>query len=442
MNFGTYPLLTNNRSQSEAFQDFFRGIFNDNPVERWGLDQLVQWSNGKRFNMTAPVPMKEGARPILFLGENYTNRRLFANALQRYWREATKDLKALKIDRWCESSLHKADMAESVERVLRAGGEASTAKQLNDVLTRVIAILDPNAPIRTMALAMRPDSMGIMLADMMGGEHPPEMNQLMDLIEMDVASYWAELSEANKYGEMPQMLWRLQRAKTYLKRKNFGFGLERVLYELNPSMPCQSPLLDRYHITNVPDALKALDAIAHSVGPTTSFMDKHLAAFIACKIDMGKEVRMSDLVSVKHMERHEELIVLKILAKAQQKHNVFPLVGLSAWAAMRIELMLDDVHNRILRKKLKLQLKKLSLTGKLGEAILPILSRDVAQNDMKGFTQAIALHQITYKRIERYENPRLIEYYAREMGGKLATFISYMVLFITCYVSLMKTRGY
>jgi hypothetical protein len=441
MNFGTYQLLTNNRSQSEAFQDFFRGILNDNPIERWGIDQLVQWSSGKRFNMTAPVQPKESTRPITFLGETFFNRRLFGNALHRYWREARKDIKALKIDRWIESGIHKPELAVAVERLLRIGGEASNESQLNDMLTRVIGILDPTAPIRTMLLSVRPDSIGITLADTIRGETTPELSQLMDVIETDVSSYWAELSEANKYGDMAPILWRLQRAKTYLKRKNFGFGLERVLYELNPSLPCHSPLLYGYHITTAQDALKALDAIAQTVGPTTSFMDRHLAAFIACKIDMGKEIRMSDLVSVKHMEHHEELIVLKILAKAQQKYNLFPLVGLSAWVAMRVELMLDDVHNRILRKKLKLQLKKLSYTGKIAEAILPILSRDVAQNDMKGFTQAIALHQITYKRIERYENPDLIEYYAREMGGKLAAFISYMILFVSCYVTFMNGRG-
>ena len=436
MNFGTYQLLTNNRSQSEAFQDFFRGIFNDNPVERWGIDQLSQWSSGKRFNMTAPVPMKEAARPITFLGESYVNRRLFGNALQRYWREASKELKSLKIDRWCESSLHKSDLAAAIERLLRVGGEGSDEKQLNDMLTRVIATLDPTAPIRTMALSLRPDSIGIILANMMNGEPSPELTQLTDLIDTDVSTYWAGLSEGNKLGDVPQTLWRLQRAKQYLKRKNYGFGLERVLYELNPSLPCQSPMLVHYHITTVPDVLKTLDSLAQTLGPNSNFLDKHLAAFIACKIDMGKEIRMSDLVSVKSMERHEELIVLKILAKAQQKHDIFPLVGLSAWAATRVELMLDDVHNRILRKKLKLQLKKLSLTGKIAEAILPILSRDVAQNDMKGFTQAIAIHQLTYKRIERYENPRLIEYYARESGGKIATFISYAVLFLTCYITI------
>src|SRR5690606_28842427 len=141
---------------SDMYQDFFRGVLADNPNERWGLDQLQQWLSGKRFNMIAPSAPKEAGRALEFRGEQYFNRRLLAQVFQKNWREAAKELRHLKLDRWAEMSLHRPEMAERIERALRIAGDASTERHINDMMTRVISILDPTGPIRTVSLAVRP----------------------------------------------------------------------------------------------------------------------------------------------------------------------------------------------------------------------------------------------------------------------------------------------
>lgn len=438
-----YQLFANNRDFSDAFQDFFRGVLNENPAERWGLEQLTQWLGGKRFNMIAPAPPKEAARAFSFAGENFLSRRLLANAFQRNWREAVTDIKNMKLERWAEMSLHRPEMAERIERALRIAGEASTEKHISDMMTRIIAILDPTGPLRSQSISVRPDAIGLMLADMLLSGNTNDMNQLLGMIETDVSNYWAELSETNKIGDMAQTVWRLQRNRSFLKNKAFGFGIERVLYDLNPSLPCQSDLLKTYHITNASDVLKALDAMAHHLAPDTSFADRHLAAFVASKIDMTKEMTLHELLHIPKLAHNHELLVLRILARAQQKNDKLgPLVGLATWAAMRVEKMLDEIHNRVLRKRLKLQLKKLASTGNIGEVLSVIINRDIAQRDYEGFAHAIALHQINHKKIERYENPYLIEHYARDMGGKMATMISYIVLTITSYIVISNMLGF
>ncbi len=445
MRLSTYQIFANNRDFSDAFQDFFRGVLNDNPTERWGLDQLVQWLGGKRFNMTAPAAPKEAARPFAFAGENFFSRRLLAHAFHRNWREAVKDIKTMKLERWCETSLHRPEMAEKVERALRIAGEASTDRHVSDMMTRIIAILDPTGPIRSLSLSLRPDAIGLMLADMIAQGNNADANQLLGMIETDVSSYWAELSEANKPGEMSNALWKLQRMKGFLKKKNIGFGLERVLYDLNPSLPCQSDLLKPYHITTSTELLKALDALAHNLAPEMAFTDRHIAAFVASRVDIGKDISLSDLITIPKLLHNEELIVLKILAKAQNKADKkekIELIGLCTWAAMRIEKMIDEIHNRVLRKRLKLQLRKLAGTGKLDDVLGAIVNRDVATRDYEGFAKAIALHEINHKKIERFENPKLQTHLANEMGGKMATMASYFVLVVTSYIVVSHLLGF
>jgi hypothetical protein len=202
LNIGIYHVLSNNLDFSDAFTDFFRGIFNDNLDERWGLDQLSSWLGGKRFNMIVPPAPREASRSIAFAGTEYFSRKSLANAFHRRWKEALKEVKNIKIDRWCEMSLHRPELSEKIERVLRIGGEASTEKNNADMMMRLIAILDSTGPIRTMNLALRPEGFGLRLAEFVRQGNPLEMGQLLDAIEQDIPNYWSTLSEGTKGHEL------------------------------------------------------------------------------------------------------------------------------------------------------------------------------------------------------------------------------------------------
>lgn len=440
LEIGTYNTFANNREFSDMYSDFFRGVLADNPNERWGLDQLSQWLGGKRFNMIAPNAPKEASRAFELHGKQIFSRRLLADVFQRNWRDTIKDIHTLRLDRWAEMSLHRPEMAERIERALRLAGNASTERQINDMMTRILSILDPTGPIRTVSFAVRPDGIGTMLASLIQENNPTELNHLLSFIETDVSNYWSELDSFNKAQDQ-QTLWKLQRVRPYLKMRAFGFGLERVLYDLNPSMPCQSDLLRQYHINNAQDALKALDAMAKNIAPDTSFMDRHLAAFLASKMDMGKEIRLLDIATIPALADNAELIVMKIIAKVQQKHDRLALVGLTTWAAMRLEKMIDEIHNRHIRRELKLQLKKLASTGMMNDVLSAVVNRDIALRDHEGFARAIAMHQINHAKIERFQNPRLIDRNANDLGGRLSATISGCVAFLVFAYTLVNLIG-
>jgi hypothetical protein len=438
LNVGTYHLLANNRELSDNMADFFRGVLNDNRNERWDIDQFSAWLGGKRYNMIVPPAPKEAVRPLEFVGQQFYNRRALGNAFHKNWRTTLKELRAMRLDRWFEMSMHRPELADRVERVMRIGGEASADKTNDDMLCRLICILDPVGPIRTAQLSMRPEGMGIILADCMYRGQPPETQQLLDAIEMDIPNYWAYLTEDAKPGYLSHMLWKLQRVRPYIKMRAMGFGLERVLYELNPNMTCLSPLVRAHHVMNLQEMLKTLDTIAYQCGPDTSFLDRHLIAFTACKLDMGKEAKLHDLASIPSLASNQELIALRILARAQQKYEKLALVGLATWAAMRIEKMLDQMHNRTMRKKLKLKLKGAAATGYLWGVLNVIINRDVANKDFEGFGRALLLHQRNQKNIDQLRNPTIIGRYAQDLGGRVAMMIAYVILLVSSYFMTAK----
>ncbi len=438
---GSFQTLTYARNFSDTYEDLFRGTLHDDPIERWDLNQLNQWLGGKRFNMIAPTSSKDAQHPIAFAGDDYLSVRVIANAFHRQWRTALKDIRGLKLDRWIAGKLRNQEMATSIDRLLRMTSENAPEAQANDMLTRIISVLDPIGPIRGQSFSLRPDGIGAVLADLMQHQSTAELAQLAALIEADTSAFWEELAEeSNKSNEQTQLIGRLQHVRLFMKMEYCGFGIERVLYDLNPSLPCQSSLVRKYHVTDLPDLLKTLDALAVNFAADTAFTDSHIAAFVTSKINLNKEIRLHDLVTLPALSKNKELIVLTLLATAQKKHPS-QLVGLCAWAAMRIEKMLDQIHNREVRKDIKLNLKRLASTGSLDMVLRALVNRNLAIRDYEGFAHAIALHQINTNKIERFRNPRLTDYYARDMGGKFSVMIGYFVLMITSYITLTKVLG-
>lgn len=437
---GTYNVFSNGYNFPDSFEDFFRGIFNDNPLERWGLDQLAQFISGKRFNMIAPSPPKDASRPFVLGQEQIFGRRLLAHLLHRNWREVTRDIRILKIDRWCETSLHRPELGERIERALRNAGPGASERQVGDMMARVFTVLDPTGPLRTKSVSVCPDGIPLLVAAM-AQDKGPERSQLLGMIEADLANYWAEQLDTNRTPEMSKLVWRLKRVRPYLESKALGFGLERLIYELNPSMCCQSPLVKEYHITRMDELLSTLDVLSKSLAPDTSLVDRHIAAFIAAKLDINKEIRLLDITSIPALAQNQELIMMQLLARAQQKFPKLKLVGLATWCGMRVEKMIDEIHNRVIRKRQKLLLKRLASSGYIREVMSSIVNRDVVLRDTDGFAHALALYDINIRRIEYLQNPLILEYKSRKTGGKLAVTISYLALAVMSYNALVSLLG-
>lgn len=444
LNQGLYSLFANNIDFPDGLIDFFRGCLNNNVTERWGIEQFSQWMDGKRFNMISPAPAREAVRPISFKGDEFYSQRTLAHSLHKNWREALKEIRHLKLDRWAEMSLHKPDISETIARVMRAAGTESqaTEKQNNEMLTRILCILDPVGPMRTMRISVMPDAMGHMLLECIRLGMNTELQHLTNLIEQDVANFWNELSSTGKTNENSTYIWRLQNTRTLLRFPRIGFGLERVIYDLNPSLPCQSPLLLPYHVTSLEELLLTLDALAKNLAPDTSLLDRHIAAFIASKLSLSKEIQLHDVASIPELANDQELIMVRLLAKAQQKGHKIPLTGLCAWIGMRMEKMIDNIHNRAFRKRMKLQLKGAASAGYVNEMFLIIANREIAIRDYEGFQHATHLYNVNEHRIDQLRNPVVVEKLSNDLGGRISSVLAYIILCITMYFVMSDYLGW
>ncbi len=433
LEIGTYHLFSQNLDLSDNMADFFRGAMSDNLEERWDIDHFLHWLSGKRYNMIVPPTPRDATRPLQFMGKDYFSRRSLAHAFHRNWRTTMKELRELRLDRWFEMSMHRPDLADRVDRVMRLGGSGSSEKTNVDMLTRLISLLDPMGPIRTPNLSLRPEGIGITLANLFRQNLPSETQELIDLIEADVPNYWGYLTEAPKSQELSQTLWKVQRVRPYLKIRGLGFGIERLLYEFNTNLACQSELLKPFNALTLQEMLSALDTLATTHATTTSLVDRHIAAFIACKLDIGKEIKLQDVSPIPGLSNNMELIVMRLLARAQQKQEKERLVGLATWVAIRIESMLDYIHNRTLRKRLKAKLKSAAGSGDIHEVMSILVNREIINADSEGFNKALAQHQLNQKAITELRDTKRVQRLSLLMGSRLSSIVGYIILIASFY---------
>jgi eukaryotic-like serine/threonine-protein kinase len=143
-----------------------------------------------------------------------------------------------------------------------------------------------------------------------------------------------------------------------------GFGLERVLYELNPALHCLSPALEGAQVRKVGGILPVLEAAAGRGALGDGFIDRHIAAFIATHSrNLGREP--FDLLGGN--QRQRILGTLGILANLQSNYGptAVPALGklLSGQAATLVEMF----HSRQRRTRVKAEIAKLADKGALSD---------------------------------------------------------------------------
>ena len=104
--------------------------------------------------------------------------------------------------------------------------------------------------------------------------------------------------------------------------------------------------------------------------------------------------------------------------------------------------MTNEIHNRIIRKRMKHDLKPAATDGSLNDVVAIIVNRDAASRDHDGFAMAISLYAVNKHRIERLRDRAVINNYAKRFGGQISTTIAYIILCVMSYFVLSDFMGW
>jgi hypothetical protein len=416
MSRGSYAALLGSARVPSALVEPVRGLLADDPRERWTLQDFDFWIQGRRLVPRQYSLPKHATRPYEFAGQALYTARGLARALVQDAHAAMRTVKAPEFDAWLQRSLCEPERYNAFATALSEGHEGGLgAAQEERVLARICIALDPLAPIRFRGIAVAIDGFGPALAAAYMGKG--EIGLIAEAMACRLPQTWFA-AQSGLRPEHVALLKTFERLRLLAEDRRPGFGIERVLYELNPGLPCLSPLLQDEHVGDAGELLRALERVVESGRLEQVTLDRHIAAFLAARF-RGPADWHDPLASRDPAER--ALGTLLILGRLQSWRGPAALPALTQRIAGELRPVVERFHNRPKRARLLAELPKRAAKGNLMELLSHIDSPSERGRDAERFAAA----QREYQELEhaldllRVGAPARPEH-AADLGGRLS----------------------
>ena len=416
--------------------EIIRGLLIDEVRERWTIEDVENWLQGRRLK---PRPQNGSGilatRPFEFGGRGSYTARAVAHAFASDPAAAARTIRSNDFEIWLQRSLADEKRSVAVAAVRADGGEArASAGQDLRLTARTCIALDPLAPIRYGDFAVAVDSIGTALLSAFSGRG--SLQAIGEILSARLPQFWLSAQ-----GSLRPELHAMNASKPfdlirrYAEDPRLGFGLERVLYELNPMLHCLSPLIQADRVSAAPQLLDALERAAARGGVGETLLDRHLAAFVAARCP---QIARDALEFLNGTPRQRALGTLAVLATLQANHGPASLPALGKMIAGQASTLVDMFHSRERRQRLLDEVSKLASRGTLNDLFWLVNGSSERSRDLQGFIaarQEYAVIERTLAALRRGEATRPAE--AAALGGSAsvisAAFAALTVAFIAVY---------
>jgi hypothetical protein len=431
---GSFMAIVGNSRLPPESSELVRGLLNDDVRERWTIEDVENWLQGRRLKPRQQSPSSVTAtRPFDFAGRACYTARAVGDAFAKDPSAAARAIRSTEFEIWLQRSLADEKRSQAVASVRSdlSDSRSNLAQDLR-LTARTCIALDPTAPIRYGDFAIAVDTLNYALVGAFNGRG--SLQTIGEMLTARLPQVWIAFQNS----ALPPHLLALTTAKPFEMLRRFaedpraGFGLERVLYELNPAMHCLSPVIQGDHVSEVSELLAALEAAAVRGALGEGFIDRHIAAFIATHSrHLGREC--FDFLG--GSSRQRVLGTLGILAHLQGAHGPVTVPALGKLIAGQAVSLVDMFHSQQRRTRVKAEIAKLAEKGALNDLFWLLNGSSEPARDAHDFAvaqQEYAAIEKALAQLRRSEASRPAR--AIEVGGRAgvvtATFIATAIALI------------
>lgn len=424
---GSYGVLVGKNDILQSMREPLRGMLCDDPVQRWGYNELQFWLNGRRQGSLRITPPAKAMRAFRFNGNNFFTARALANALAGKCDTIAASVSADNIATWVDRSIGDEDGAAAVamaaDQTMQRGGESLQSSQETARVARLCMALDPDAPVRYKKYSAVFDGLGSALA---ANYHDQNMVQsIKELLLHELPLFWLNM-QTNITPEHPARIRLAKRLILYVTRPRLGFGIERCLYELNPTQRCLSPLISHAGVSDIHELLPAMERVAQP-GKRPP-MDRHIGAFIAARF-AGDVNESLVAIADKRDKTRQTIGLLRLIAVLQSVLGPSSLPRLAQAMAPEIEDVVENYHNRPLRRQLRAKLPKLMERANFVEIYNAVADGATRGADAQGFADATQAYAAITSEINLLDhgggaNPALAQQNGRQFAAGLSMFLA------------------
>ena len=432
---GSYGSIAGRERIPGGLAEFLRGVLNDDEDQRWDIDDVTRWLEGRRLSPKQSRVVLKAARPFVFQDQKYWDLRSVAYVFSENIPAASSELEEAQFESWLKRNFDDKALKVRLDHVWVK--EKSAARER--LVACVCMALDPWGPLRYKGVSSFPAGFGTALTEAVakGGDIQIFGDILLQqLFSAYISQIFDEIQDA------AGLMGLFEKCRSALTQKMPGYGIERVLYLLNPEVACLSPALRNYYVLSPGSLLLALEAVTRQPDPPAALFDRHMVAFISVR-----EPKMIDayLGNINSRDAASRMVgIIRVLAAIQRRFSIGPVPGVMHWLISMTPPVIERLNDRELRQAMTKQVGRLTDTGSIIALLNLLDDRELIQDDLLRFALARQEYQrLVFEKaeIELYLKKR--KNFGRSTGRQVAMIISLVlsVLIIAGYAVLRITKG-
>ena len=431
---GSYSTLVGMSRLPLGMMEALRGLLNDDPRDRWTVNELDMWLAGRRLSPKQPRMPPHSARPFEFMGKEFYSVRSLAASFAENYEEAAGVVRSKSLDAWIRRGVGDEKCANALQAAVTSTASYISGRGGEDrLVARACIALDPSAPIRYRGVGIAVSGLGSALSANMGNL---EMRQtIADIVSARLPVQWVAAQE-NATGEDLRISQSIEGIPPLTDATKLGAGIERLLYELNPTEVCHSKLLVGNFVTEIGSLIPVLDGIAQRSDRPELVLDRHLLAFLAARLRRVSEDILAAVGSPNPAARG--LAVLRLLSGVQEQAVSPAAPNLAQWVLSLLGAATSSFHNDKRRIKIQEKLNRAAKTGRLLEILRIIDDKDERSADQREFMKAVNEYRNLHRDSEGFDQFMVIRNEdARILGEQIAAALGGILVSISMAILLL-----
>ena len=422
----SYSVLSAEDKMPNPYVSLFKGLLQDNIEDRWGFSQIYNFLEGKPNSFNISGSSEAPKKSITIGGEKYYTPAGAAIALQNNPQEAMDLINNGKLLEWVRSGIEDEKLYTKLEKFFKQG-LSGILPQI--VICKTCILLNPHAPIRYDNVAAFPD--GMAKAIFYALKKRGNLKAYIDIFSNDLIKTWyLEQTNTRSPGNAAEF-------KIYINRQDYGYGIERIMYDIDADLPCSSPLFGDEFVISVPQILKSLDNTYAEKVVTTPPFDKNIIAYLRCKL--GKKID-SILTEINSSKTTTQISgILHLYSYIQRKLGPTKLPNLGQWLINYAIPLVKSYHNIKYQKYLEHEIVRFAKEGSLIEIYNTLESDEAHNNDLRQYVQAVKdTNSLISLKTRLLNDTGKIEEETRETALRIGSIIAVLVMTFSLIINLIN----
>ena len=393
LNFGSFNTLTEGMNIAQGIAETLRGLLADSPGDRWSLEQIYGWLNGRNTDKKARTLKARSKINFHYQHNSYNSAPELAAVFAHNWDEAVEQTINPDIPVWIRHGVGDETASNTIRElqnhVNSSGGVASKYDfNLHVAFAKMLFLMNPYSPIMFQNLRFTITGFGHLYAHYFNNPNSTEINLIRALINVELINYWYA-NQKNRSTVYNSTIQEMALARQAISLERLEFGFERLLYVLYPDLPCLSPLFNKEFVFDLTTLLTALNKKLSQYHPSEYqfTMDRHLISYIGNRF--RRNIANIIRASIEPSSADSGKAQILLLSLLQEDFNKRPFPVLCRHACNLLEPSVLNYHNINLQNRLRQRLQNIAETGWLSKLLDVIEDPKLLISDNNNYLSAL-----------------------------------------------------